>query len=88
MKMDQPDSRIWQILLVVCALVIVLSLSSLPGLYENVSGDGIPNRPQKEPPNKYRWDIALSRIFIAVVSLTVGIYSFRKMRAREYWFFP
>jgi hypothetical protein len=77
--MDQPDSRIWQILLVVCALVTVLSLSSLPGLNENVSGDGIPNRPQKEPPIEYRWDIAISRIIIVVVSFTVGIYSLRKM---------
>ena len=65
MKMDKPSSRIWKILLVLSALFTTLSLSSLPGLYENISGDSIPNRPQREPPIEYRWDVALSRIFIA-----------------------
>ena len=72
----------WKILLGVCVLVFVFSLSSLPSLYENISGDSIPNRPQKEPPIEYQWNVAISRIIIALMSVGVGVYSLNKIRSR------
>lgn len=79
MKMESRDNKLWKLLLVLSVFVTLLSLSSLPGLYENISGDSIPNRPQREPPIEYRWDTAVSRIIIAIISITVAGYSFRKI---------
>jgi len=79
--MDPPNIRIWKTLLVASVLVIVFSLISLPYLYENISGDNIPNRPQGEPPIVYQWDIAISRIVIALISMIVGVYSLKKIRS-------
>jgi len=70
----------WKIILGVSILITVLSLISLPTLYENISGDSIPNRPQREPPIEYQWDAALSRILIALFSLAISIYSYNKIR--------
>ena len=81
--MDPQEVKIWKILLVVSTLVFFISLISLPNLYENISGDSIPNRPQKEPPIVYRWDLALTRIIIAIISLIVGIYSLKKLRLNQ-----
>ena len=72
----------WKMLLGVSVLVLVYSLSSLTNLYENISGDSIPNRPQKEPPIEYQWDVAISRIIIALMSVGVGVYSLNKIRSR------
>ncbi len=71
----------WKMLLGVSVLVLVYSLSSLTNLYENISGDSIPNRPQKEPPIEYQWNVAISRIIIALISVGVGVYSLNKIRS-------
>ncbi len=69
-----------KIILVVSVLITVLSLTSLPTLYEDISGDGIPNNSPKEPPIEYQWDIAISRIVIAIISLATSIYSYNQIR--------
>ena len=71
----------WNILLWVSVLILVFSLVSLPSLYENISGDSVPNRPQKEPPIEYQWDIAILRIIVAIISMVVSIYSLNKIRS-------
>jgi hypothetical protein len=74
------DKGMWKILLVASILVFLSSLLSLPHLYENISGDSIPNRPQREPPVEYQWDTAMIRVIVALISMTVGIYSLKKIR--------
>ena len=81
-EMSVPSFRIWKMLLVASIRVSLFSLLSLPNLYENISGDNIPNRPQGEPPIVYQWDLAVSRIIIAAISITVGVYSLNKIRLR------
>ena len=71
----------WNILLWVSVLILVFSLVSLPSLYENISGDSVPNRPQKEPPIEYQWDTAILRIIVAIISMVVSIYSLNKIRS-------
>ena len=79
--MGQHSYRIWGALLVLSVLVFLYSLASMPYLYENISGDNIPNRPQGEPPVVYRWDLAMIRIVSAAFSFTVGTYSFKNIRS-------
>jgi hypothetical protein len=69
----------WKIILGLSILITVLSLASLPVLYENISGDNIPNRPQKEPPIEYQWDTAISRILVALISSAISIYAYNKI---------
>jgi len=78
--MGQQNYGIWGTLLVLSMLVFLYSFASLPNLYENISGDNIPNRPQGEPPIVYRWDLATIRIISAAVSFAVGAYSFKRIR--------
>ena len=73
----------WKILLWVSVLILVFSLVSLPSLFENISGDNVPNRPQKEPPIEYQWDTAISRIIVAIISIAVSIYSLNKIRSNK-----
>ena len=75
------SAEYWKIILGVSILIAVLSLISLPTLYEDISGDGIPNNSPKEPPIEYQWDIAISRIVIAAISLAVSIYSYNQIRS-------
>ena len=79
--MDATGVRMWKILLLVSILVTVVSTLSLPSLYQNISGDSVPNRPQKEPPIEYQWDQAILRITLAMVSVLIGMYSLKKIRA-------
>ena len=70
----------WKVILGVSILIAVLSLISLPTLYKDLSGDGIQNNSPKGSLIDYQWDIAISRIIIAVISLAVSIYSYNKIR--------
>ena len=70
----------WKVILGVSILIAVLSLISLPTLYKDLSGDGIQNNSPKGSLIEYQWDIAISRIVIAVISLAVSIYSYNKIR--------
>jgi hypothetical protein len=78
--MDALPPRYWKIILGVSIIVTALSLISLPTLYKNISGDSIPNRPQREPPIEYQWSTAISRMVIALVSLVIGIYSYNQIK--------
>ena len=78
--MDSIPAEYWKIILGVSILITVLSLISLPTLYENISGDSIPNLSQKGPPIEYQWDTAISRIVLAVISLAVSVYSYNQIR--------
>ena len=78
--MESKPSEFWKIVLGICILIFIFSLISLPSLYERISGDSIPNRPQREPPIEYQWDVAFMRIIAAVISLVIGINSFNKIR--------
>ncbi len=78
--MDSIPAEYWKIILGVSILITMLSLISLPTLYENISGDSIPNLSQKGPPIEYQWDTAISRILIAIIFLAVSLYSYNKIR--------
>jgi len=75
------STEYWKIIIGVSILITVLCLISLPTLYKDTSGDGIPNNSPKEPPIEYQWDIAISRIVIAAISLAVSIYSYNQIRS-------
>ena len=47
--MNTQNKNIWKLGLVIALTVALLSLFSLATLQERISGDGVPNRPQKEP---------------------------------------
>ena len=74
------SAEYWKIILGISILITVLRLISLPTLYEDISGDSIPNLSQRKPPIEYQWDTAISRIVIAVTSLTVSIYLYNQIR--------
>ena len=78
--MVRISAEYWKIILGVSILITVLILISLPTLYEDISGDSIPNLSQRKPPFEYQWDTAISRIVIAVTSLTVSIYLYNQIR--------
>ena len=70
---------LWRGVLLICILVAFFSLVSLPSLYRDISGDSIPNRPQKGPPIEYQCSAAISRILIALVSIVLGVYSWNRI---------
>ena len=78
--MDGIPDQYWKITLGVSILITMLSLISLPTLYENISGDSVPNVSQKGPPIEYQWDTAISRILIALLFLAVSLYSYNKIK--------
>lgn len=81
--MNTQNKNIWKLGLVIALTVALLSLFSLATLQERISGDGVPNRPQKEPPLEYPWDQAARNIIIAVVSVVVAIYSWRRIYSNQ-----
>ncbi len=81
--MDNIPTKFWIIIVILGILFSVLNLLSLAMLYENISGDSIPNRPQKQPPIEYQWDIAITRIVVAILSLGISIYSFQKIQSNR-----
>ena len=79
-KVVNVSAEYWKVILGLSILIAVLSLISLPTLYKDLSGDGIQNNSPKGSLIEYQWDIAISRIVIAVISLAVSIYSYNKIR--------
>ncbi len=65
----------WKLLLISSILIGVLGVFALGNLDINISGDGIPNRPQKEPPSEYPWDKAVQVIAVVALSAIAAIYS-------------
>ena len=70
---------IWRVLLVMSLITSLLGFYSLTTLDTNISGDGVPNRPQKGPPIEYPWDQAIPRFFIVTVSLGLFVFSLVKL---------
>ena len=78
-NMNELNSRsFWKLLLVSSILIGTLGLFALDNLDTNISGDGIPNRPQKEPPIKYPWDQAVQIIAVIALSAITAIHSWVK----------
>ncbi|MFX0202588.1 MAG: hypothetical protein ACFFCW_41320 [Candidatus Hodarchaeota archaeon] len=73
------SNTLWKLLLVSSLLVVALGFHAFINLDTNISGDGIPNRPQKEPPIEYPWNQAAQFIFIMVLSITTAVYSGSKV---------
>ena len=78
--MSSASSGYWRPILAASIIITIVSIASLPYLYENISGDGVPNNSPKGSLIEYQWDIAVYRIVIAVISLAAGIYSYNKIR--------
>ena len=74
------SSKYWKVILGVSILISVLCLVSLTTLYEDISGDSIPNNSPQGPPIEYQWDTAISRIVIAIISIAISIYSYKQIR--------
>jgi hypothetical protein len=60
-------------------LIGALGLLALGNLDTDISGDGIPNRPQREPPIEYPWDQAVQIIAVVALSAMTAIYSWAKI---------
>ena len=69
----------WKLLLVSSILIGAFGLFALGNLDTNISGDGIPNRPQREPPIEYPWDQFLQIIGVVALSAITAVYSWVKI---------
>jgi hypothetical protein len=76
---DLNSQLIWKVLLVISVGVTIISLLSMIGLKENISGDGIPNRPQGGPPIEYPWDQAMQKLLIAALSAITALFSWSRL---------
>ena len=76
------SSLSWKIVLGISIIVLVASIATFPSLTENISGDGVPNRPQREPPIEYQWNSVITRIVLIVLSFGVAVYSYNQTRNR------
>ena len=65
----------WKVIQSISILVLLVSILTFPTPSQNVSGDGIPNRPQREPPIEYQWDAVIQRIGLIVITAGMAIYS-------------
>jgi anti-sigma factor RsiW len=61
----------WKLLLVSSILIGIFGLLTLGNLDTNISGDGIPNRPQ----SARAWDQAVQIIAVVALSAIAAIYS-------------
>ena len=80
MDMSIVPTHYWRIILGASIIITIVSIASLPYLYENISGDSIPNNSPQGPPIEYQWDTAISRVIIALMSFGLGIYSHSQVR--------
>ena len=78
--MSKASTQYWRIILGVSIIITIVSIASLPYLYENISGDSIPNNSPQGPPIQYQWDTAILRIILALMSLGIGVYSYKQVR--------
>jgi hypothetical protein len=72
-----------RILMLASLVVTIVSLVSLAYLQVNISGDGVPNRPQGGPPVGYPWGQALTIIVVAILSTCITIYAWRRNTAQQ-----
>ena len=60
-------------------IIGALGVYSLMNLDTDISGDGVPNRPQRGPPIEYPWDQAIPILFAVLVSIGLFLLSFIKL---------
>jgi hypothetical protein len=68
---DLNPQTFWKLLLVASILIGALGLFALSNLDTNISGDGIPNKPQ----SARAWDQAVQIIAFVALSAITAIYS-------------
>ena len=73
------SNSVWKILLVAGLLVSALGVYRLVNLDVDISGDGVPNRPQREPPVEYPWDEAIQIAVVVVLSVALALYSWSRI---------
>ena len=73
------NPTLWRILLLFSLAVAIISIISLVYLQVNISGDGVPNRPQGGPPIEYPWSQASAIILVMVLSAATAGYSWRRI---------
>jgi hypothetical protein len=78
--MNFQKNRFWIILLIISISLTIYSLFSMTSLREDISGDGIPNRPQKGPPIEFSWGQAIQSIIIAIVSISISVISWKQIK--------
>ncbi len=70
---------LWKVLFLFSSVVVIFSLISLAYLQVNISGDGVPNRPQGGPPIEYPWDQALVIFVTMILSMGAAVYTWRRI---------
>ncbi|MDQ1281309.1 MAG: hypothetical protein QG670_2574 [Thermoproteota archaeon] len=75
-------NTLWKILLISSILVVIIGLYTFNNLDLSISGDGIPNSPQKVPSTDYPWRQVLSIIVVVGTAAVVAFYSFYKFISR------
>jgi len=73
------SNSVWKILLVAGLVMSSLGVYRLVNLDVDISGDGIPNRPQREPPVEYPWDEAIQIAVVVVLSVALALYSWGRI---------
>ncbi len=73
------SNSVWKLLLVVGLLMSAVGVYRLVNLDVDISGDGIPNRPQREPPVEYPWDQAVPIFVVVVLSVALALYSWGRI---------
>jgi hypothetical protein len=73
------SNSVWKLLLVTGLLMSAVGLYRLVNLDVDISGDGIPNRPQREPPVEYPWDEAIRIGVMVVLSVALALYSWSRI---------
>ena len=73
------DMGHWRILLLFSLAVAVIGLISLAYIDVNISGDGVPNRPQGGPPIEYPWGRALVIFAVVILSLCVSAIAWKRI---------
>jgi len=73
------NPTLWRILLPLSLAVAIISIISLVYLQVNISGDGVPNRPQGGPPIEYPWGQALVIVVTAILSAGTAVYAWRRI---------
>jgi hypothetical protein len=69
----------WKLIQGISILVLLASLITFPPLSQDISGDGIPNQPQREPPIEYQLDLVFQKIVLIIITAGIAIYSTNKI---------
>lgn len=81
-KMNRSNP--WNVVLGISIILVIVSIATFPPLYHNISGDGVPNRTQREPPIIYQWDSVIQRIIMAVLFAGIAVYSYNQTKKDDF----